>query len=79
LTEELHEFLVEKFKNLPSEAEILEEFNLNLFRKDEISVFEINENRQNGIIRKADEKGEIEIEFEDETKRFYHKEIKLLY
>ncbi|RZJ51539.1 MAG: biotin--[acetyl-CoA-carboxylase] ligase [Chryseobacterium sp.] len=79
LTEALHEFLVEKFKNLPSEDEILEEFNLNLFRKDEISVFEINENRQNGIIRKADEKGEIEIEFEDETRRFYHKEIKLLY
>lgn len=79
LTEELHEFLVEKFKNLPSEDEILEEFNLNLFRKDEISVFEINGNRQNGIIRKADEKGEIEIEFEDETRRFYHKEIKLLY
>lgn len=78
-TKELHEFLVEKFKNIDSEENILKEFNLNLFRKDEISVFEIDGKRQNGIIRKADEKGEIWIEFEDETKSFYHKEIKLLY
>jgi BirA family biotin operon repressor/biotin-[acetyl-CoA-carboxylase] ligase len=78
-TEGLHEFLVEKFKNLPSENVILEKFNLNLFRKDEISVFEIDGKRQNGIIRKADEKGEIWIEFEDGIQSFYHKEIKLLY
>lgn len=79
LTENLHEFLVEKFKNLDSEDEILEKFNSNLFRKDEISVFEIDGKRQNGIIRKADEKSEIWIEFEDGIKSFYHKEIKLLY
>jgi len=78
-TKELHEFLIEKFKNIDSEENVLEEFNLNLFRKDEISVFEIEGKRQNGIIRKADEKGEIWIEFEDEIKSFYHKEIKLLY
>lgn len=77
--EDLHEFLVNKFKNLSSENEILEDFNLNLFRKDEISVFEINGTRQNGIIRKADENGEIWIEFEDGLQSFYHKEIKLLY
>lgn len=78
-TEELHEFLIKKYKNPPLETEILEDFNLNLFRKDEISVFEIDGKRQNGIIKKADEKGEIHIEFEDGTKSFYHKEIKLLY
>ncbi|MBW8521902.1 biotin--[acetyl-CoA-carboxylase] ligase [Chryseobacterium chendengshani] len=78
-TENLHEFLFEKFKNLPTEIEIFEDFNLNLFRKDEISVFEIDGTRQNGIIRKADEKGEIWIEFEDGLRSFYHKEIKLLY
>jgi len=78
-TREFHGFLVEKFKSIDSEEHVLEEFNLNLFRKDEISVFEIDGKRQNGIIRKADENGEIWIEFDDETKSFYHKEIKLLY
>lgn len=78
-TEKLHEFLIEKLKKNPSEDKILDEFNSNLFRKDEISVFEIDGIRQNGIIRKADEKGEIWIEFEDGIRSFYHKEIKLLY
>lgn len=74
-----HEFLIEKFKNLTSEIEVLSDFNENLFRKDEISVFEIDGTRQNGIIRKADENGKIWIEFEDRLQSFYHKEIKLLY
>ena len=78
-TKELHEFLVEKLKNIDSGENVLEEFNSNLFRKDEISVFEIDGKRQNGIIRKADENGEIWIEFEDGIHSFYHKEIKLLY
>lgn len=78
-TENLHEFLVGKIKYITSESNVLDDFNLNLFRKDEISVFEIGGNRQNGIIRKADEKGEIWIEFEDGLQSFYHKEIKLLY
>jgi len=79
LTENLHGFLTEKFKNTASEDDVLESFNLNLFRKDQISVFEIDGKRQNGIIRKADKKGEIWIEFEDGLHSFYHKEIKLLY
>lgn len=78
-TQNLHEFLVEKFAHINAETNILEDFNFNLFRKDEISVFEIEGKRQNGIIRKADEKGEIWIEFEDGLQSFYHKEIKLLY
>ncbi len=76
----LHEFLSEKLKNIPTDQEILDRFNANLFRKDEISVFEIQKERQNGIIRNADEKGELWIELEKEGLRsFYHKEIKLLY
>lgn len=76
----LHEFLSEKLKNIQSEQDIIDQFNLNLFRKDEISVFEIEKERQNGIIRNADENGELWIELEkDGLKPFYHKEIKLLY
>jgi len=77
--DELHHFLKEKFSSIPSEEEIMTQFNLNLFRKNEISVFEINGMRQNGIIRQADKKGAILIEFENKTQSFYHKEIKLLY
>jgi len=75
----LHNFFIEKLNNIPSEKEILDRFNANLFRKDEISVFELNGKRQNGIIRHADEKGELWIELEGGLKSFYHKEIKLLY
>ncbi len=78
-TQKLHQFLVGKFKNMPSENNILEDFNFNLFRRDEISVFEIDDIRQNGIIRKCDVNGEIWIELEGGIKSFYHKEVKLLY
>lgn len=79
-TLELHDFLTGKLKNIPSEEEILKLFNTNLFRKDEISVFEIEKTRQNGIIKKADEKGELWIDLEnDGLQSFYHKEVKLLY
>ncbi len=75
----LHDFLIEKLQNIPSEQEIMSQFNSYLFRKDKISVFELDKKRQNGIIRQADEKGELWIELENELKSFYHKEIKLLY
>lgn len=78
-TENLNSFLIEKLKNIPSEQDIMDRFNSHLFRKNEISVFEIEKERQNGIIRYADEKGEIWIELEDEMRSFYHKEVKLLY
>lgn len=77
--EKFHDFMVENLRIIPLEDEILNRFNENLFRKDEISVFEIGGIRQNGIIRFADKNGEIHIEFEDGMKNFYHKEIKLLY
>lgn len=75
----LHDFLVEKLQNIPSEHEILSLFNTHLFRKDKISVFELDKKRQNGIIRQADENGELWIELENGLRSFYHKEIKLLY
>lgn len=79
-TEDLHLFLIEKLTHIPDDAEILAQFNSNLFRKDEISVFELNNVRQNGIIKNADEKGNIWIELEQSgLQSFYHKEIKLLY
>ena len=79
-TIKLHDFLTEKLKNIPPEEEILKLFNTNLFRKDEISVFEIEKTRQNGIIKKTDEKGELWIDLEnDGLQSFYHKEVKLLY
>lgn len=75
----LHEFLCQKLTDIPSEQEIMKLFNQHLFRKDEISVFEVDKRRQNGIIRFSDEKGEIWIELEDGLRSFYHKQIKLLY
>lgn len=79
-TENLHLFLIEKLTHIPNDDEILAEFNSCLFRKDEISVFELDKIRQNGIIKNADKNGEIWIELEESgLKSFYHKEIKLLY
>ncbi|GEN66544.1 biotin--[acetyl-CoA-carboxylase] ligase [Chryseobacterium rhizosphaerae] len=75
----LHEYVSERLKNIPPDQEILDTFNKHLFRKDEISVFEIEKERQNGIIRNADEKGELWIELENGLRSFYHKEVKLLY
>ena len=78
-TEDFHIIMTQNLKLIPSESEILNLFNKNLYKKDEISVFEKEEVRQNGIIRFADENGEIHIEFENGVQSFYHKEIKLLY
>lgn len=77
--ESFHKYLIKNFKNIPDDREILTNFNANLFRKDEISVFELDNIRQNGIIRHADENGKINIELESGIRSFYHKEIKLLY
>lgn len=77
---ELHAFLIEYLQKPLNKEDILEEFNDNLFKKNKISVFEINNTRQNGIIKNADENGCLWIELEDDgLKSFYHKEIKLLY
>ena len=78
--QELHHYLTESFEKPASELDILKNFNQNLFRKNEISVFEINGLRQNGIIERADEKGFLWVNLENEgLRKFFHKEIELLY
>ena len=64
----------------PHSEDILEDFNENLFRKNKISVFELNGVRQNGIIKYADENGFLWIDMEkDGLQKFNNKEIELLY
>ena len=59
---------------------ILKKYEKVLFKKDKVAVFEINNSRQNGIIKNVDEHGFIYIELEkDGLKKFYHKEIQMLY
>jgi len=80
LAEDLFSFLNENISTEISEEKILEKFNEHLFRKNEVSVFEINGFRQNGIIKNADSDGYLWIELENEgLKKFFHKEIELLY
>ncbi len=80
LAKKLYDFLSCYLKNEISDNEILKIYNENLFRKDEISVFEIQKKRQNGIIKRADESGCLWVDLEnDGLQKFYHKEIKLLY
>ncbi|MBQ0151438.1 MAG: biotin--[acetyl-CoA-carboxylase] ligase [Chryseobacterium sp.] len=78
-TQQLQNYLVENYPIAHSEEEILEKFNQNLFRKNVISVFELNNQRQNGIIKYADAEGKLWIELENGLQSFYLKQIKLLY
>ena len=79
-TKEMHNFLIEHLFGNFTDDQILDEFNQNLFRKDQVSVFEIQGLRQNGIIRRADKYGFLWVELENEgLRKFYHKEIELLY
>lgn len=77
---QFHQSVVSRLENIPSEEEILDYYNQNLFRKEEISVFEKNDVRQNGIIKNADKNGFLWIDLENEgLQKFFHKEIALLY
>ena len=59
---------------------ILDKFNEHLFLKEKIGVFNLKNIRQNGIIKNADENGFLWIDLEnDGLKKFFHKEIELLY
>lgn len=80
VAEKLADFLIENLPKTISENEVMERFNAHLFRKNEISVFEIQEKRQNGIVQNADADGNLWVNLEnDGLLKFYHKEIKLLY
>lgn len=79
-TAKLHTHFCASFQNELSAEDILEDFNENLFRKNKISVFELNGVRQNGIIKYADENGFLWIDMEkDGLQKFNNKEIELLY
>ena len=79
-TAHLHTYLSSHLISDVSDNSVIEKLNHNLFRKDIISVFEIGKVRQNGIIRKVDEDGYLLVELEKEgLKKFFHKEIMLLY
>lgn len=79
-TESLHQYLFEHLVQKEIPNNILELYQLHLYRKNEVSVFEKNEVRQNGIIQNVDETGHIWIDLENEgLQKFFHKEIELLY
>lgn len=79
-TESLHQYLFEHLVQKEIPNNILELYHLHLYRKNEVSVFEKNEVRQNGIIKNVDENGHIWIDLENEgLQKFFHKEIELLY
>lgn len=78
--ESLHHYIFENLINRDIPENILEIYNNNLFRRNEISVFEKNKLRQNGMIINADEDGFLWIDLENEgLQKFFHKEIELLY
>ena len=79
-TESLHQYIFEHLVQKEIPNNILELYHLHLYRKNEVSVFEKNEVRQNGIIKNVDETGHIWIDLENEgLQKFFHKEIELLY
>lgn len=78
--ESLHQYILKNLVKNPFPENILEIYNAHLFKRNEISVFEKNKVRQNGIIKNADETGYLWIELENEgLQKFFHKEIELLY
>ena len=79
-TESLHQYLFEHLVQKEIPNDVLELYHLHLYRKNEVSVFEKNKVRQNGIIENVDETGHIWIDLENEgLQKFFHKEIELLY
>lgn len=78
--EEMHQFFVQHLFEKVSEEKVLEKYNAFLFKKEKVSTFEIGGMRQNGIIKYADEQGFLWVELEKNgLKKFYHKELELLY
>lgn len=77
---DFHKFFDVSFQAVQTTEDILEKYNSNLFRKDAISVFQKDNLRQNGIIKNADKDGFLWIDLEqDGLKKFFHKEIEMLY
>lgn len=79
-TQDFHKTITEQIFIKKNDDEILNNYNAHLYRSNIISVFEIGEMRQNGIIKSADENGFLWVDLEnDGLQKFYHKEIQLLY
>lgn len=79
-TNQFHQHIISKIESVESEENILLKYNNSLFRKDEISVFQKDDVRQNGIIKNADKNGFLWIDLENEgLQKFFHKEIEMLY
>lgn len=75
-----HQYMISNITISKSIDDILTNFNIHLFRKEKVSIFEKENIRQNGIIKNADADGFLWINLEKEgLKKFYHKEIELLY
>ena len=80
ISENIFQHLESQICELIYEKNILSEYETHLFRKDEISVFEIDNVRQNGIIKNIDAAGNLYVDLEvDGLRKFINKEIKLLY
>lgn len=80
LAENLHHYLHQNLLKLPANDDLLNQYNVHLFRREKISVFEKDQIRQNGIIKQVDKDGFLWIELEHEgLQKFFHKEIQLLY
>jgi len=78
--EDFHQNFISRMDAIPDEEIILKDYNSHLFRKEEISVFQKNNLRQNGIIKNADNTGFLWIDLENEgLQKFFHKEIEMLY
>ena len=79
-TEAFHDYFKNEILKTTDDAEILNNFNRHLFRKNEISVFVKDDIRQNGIIKHADADGYLWVDFEnDGLQRVFHKQVELLY
>lgn len=80
LAKQLFEFLSLQLSAETSPEKIHTIYNDWLFRKNKVSVFEIDKIRQNGIIQTVDQKGQLWINLEkDGVKSFARQEISLLY
>lgn len=80
VSENLFKHLKQNFLEFEHEESILSQYENHLFRKDQISVFEIDHVRQNGIIKKVDAQGFLYIDLEESgLQKFTNKEVKMLY
>lgn len=80
LSEQLFKYFEENYRNTFAEEELLERYNKHLYRRDAVSCFSLNDERQNGIIKHADDQGYLWVDLEkDGLSKFFHKEITLLY